>query len=325
MANDLFALAGGKVLVIGVGAAGCRIAGAGALDDAVDEPPRRVAWCAAHSNAAELLATGLDQKLQFDIAAGPFAARSAARSVAARDAQVARVCAGRSVALLAAAWGDEAVGTIVPPLARALRRRLCVCILASRPQSSGTSRWELDEAGAEQLASAADLAVCLQSLGPPAAALDVAVAARRAADEQKLLAATRALARVFSAGADGGFTPEALRGGLSGAGVLRACLGAASGPHAAARAAEAAVAQLDGKCREPGGLSGAAAAVLAGHELSVGETQDVLSRLRACQARCEPLVGSAADSSLSDDAVCLLLLRPAGSPNIVPLETARAP
>jgi hypothetical protein len=318
MAGDLFALSGGDVLVIGVGSAGCRVAGAGALEDSVGEPPQRLAWCAAHSDPVSLIATGLDRKLIFDIPTGPFAARNAARSVAACEAELTALCAGKSAVVVAGVWDEAVASVIIPPLAGALRRRLFTCVIAAGGMQSFR-----DDAPAE-LQDAADVAAWFPNgcLVPPR--LDVGAAAYQDEADRCLLAATQTLARALAGDSASAFAPKSLRTSLRGNEALTGYFGAATGVQAAFHAADAALAAAE---RSSGGLNSArslAAAVLVGQEPSLMETQDLAQRLKRQSCEREPLVGLSAEPSLGDSAYCVLLLQSAGSPNVVPLEAVGA-
>lgn len=308
MAGDLFAQSGGNALILGVGSAGCRIAGAGALEDAANEPPQRAAWGAAHSRRAELIATGLERKLLIEIAPGPFAARSAAHGIAARQAELAAACAGRPAALLVGVADESIAGVLLPALAAALRRSLFVSVIAA-----GTS------GAVRQLQGAADLLVHLVAEEAPA---DTPFAALRARTERMLLGAVQTLAAMLPASADSGFTPAELRSVLRGSEPLRGRLYAASGPDAAVLAVEAALTEAEKFRAEADGAAGISAAVLTGREPSAASARCLTRTLQGLSSGSARLFGLCTQPAMGEEAFCLALTRPAGSGNVVALEAA---
>src|SRR5205823_523709 len=75
--TSLFTTPRARVLTIGVGSMGCAAARMGAENG---DESGSVCWSALHANAAELIATGLEQKFFLKIPEGPFAAQHIAQS-----------------------------------------------------------------------------------------------------------------------------------------------------------------------------------------------------------------------------------------------------
>jgi len=117
---DLFNQPCADVLVIGVGALGCAVAGRGALNDA-SEFPRQAEWSAIHSQSSELFATGLDQRLHLVLPAGPISEAAITLVLEARAEEWKRWCSGKRFVLIAAAEDDAFANCVAQALAALLR------------------------------------------------------------------------------------------------------------------------------------------------------------------------------------------------------------
>jgi hypothetical protein len=332
MGEDLFSTAGAHVLAIGVGRLGGEAASGGALADASGHSLPRALWAAADSDAAHLIATGLDHKLHIPLARGAFAAKSAAQGIAACEGELASVCAGKNVALVFGSADEEPVAAILPELASELRRReLAVCVVAAGGDASSRE-------GARGIADGADVVLRIPAGGTDDP-LEPAVGGARELRMQKLLAAVQALAGVLSQAECGGFSVEKLREVLRGSGPVFAAVGQADGPAAVPRAFELAAEEaaafralpehcrerevaepLDPIVREP--ALDVAVAVLAGSAPSRAEVRDVAQYLGRFATSRAPLVGFQRHADLDDEAICLVMLRHAASRNVVALMSA---
>src|SRR6185369_10196955 len=95
--QTLFTSQRARVLTIGVGSLGCATARMGA-ENADDNGS--ISWSAAHDNAAELIATGLEEKIFLKIPQGPFAAQHVERSIYENSEAIAALARGRDAVLL---------------------------------------------------------------------------------------------------------------------------------------------------------------------------------------------------------------------------------
>lgn len=103
--SDLFNQPCADVLVIGVGALGCAVAGRGALNDA-SEFPRQADWAAIHTQSSELFSTGLDQRLHVVLPAGAPNEDAIALVLEARADEWQRWCTGKRHVLVVACDDD---------------------------------------------------------------------------------------------------------------------------------------------------------------------------------------------------------------------------
>lgn len=117
---DLFNQPCADVLVIGVGALGCAVAGRGALNDA-SECPRQAEWSAIHAQSSELFATGLDQRLHLMLPPGPISDAAVGLVLEARADEWKRWCAGKRSILIVAADDDAFATCVAHGLAGLLR------------------------------------------------------------------------------------------------------------------------------------------------------------------------------------------------------------
>ncbi len=114
--DTLFTQNSSRVLAIGAGSLGCMAAKLGSEngDDGA------AAWCAAHVNSPELIATGLDKKLFLKSASGPFADQVLARSVEENIAVLERFSGGCDAAILCGELGDAFAIQLIAALSDAL-------------------------------------------------------------------------------------------------------------------------------------------------------------------------------------------------------------
>src|SRR5262245_57343676 len=120
-----------SVLTIGVGSTGARVAKA-AVERADDAPCS--CWSAAHTDAAELIATGLEHKFLIETGDGPCELPDVFARLAESESTLAALTAARSTVVLIAALGERSTEILLPPLAKLLREAgLFVCIVGSLP------------------------------------------------------------------------------------------------------------------------------------------------------------------------------------------------
>jgi cell division GTPase FtsZ len=318
---DLFANGAGTICAIGVGSLGGRVASLGAANA---DGCGGALWAVAHCDRAELLATGLERKIHLDVMPGPIAAPVAEQVAAEREDEVAALLAGRSVVMLLGSLGEAAGSTLLPALAKVLRRRkLFVCVIACDPLPFQDDPLILQENIAERLHAESDLfirispAVVAAGLNP-----DLPVSAIIAAAERKTLAVAETLTGVLSENVSG-FTLPSLRQTLRGGGPLTLGLGIARGCNAPLLAADAALRHIAPERLEmdDNAPAGIAAAVVSGRELSVSEAEALREICRTGSGTQKPaaltLLGHCRQEHMDTEAVCLLLVRYAGSRNVV--------
>jgi cell division GTPase FtsZ len=326
MSESLFTHTAANVLVLGVGSLGGRVAKAGA-ENAAEQPC--AAWAAAHTNAVELIATGLEHKLHLKLPDSPCSRQTVAAVLHEHDEHLAALVAGRSTVILAAALGESTAAVLLAALAPGLRRKgLLVCVVAGEPFSfeHGACGPQAD-AAREALAANTDLFVTLPAqLMAQGLSDDCALSRFNAAAEQAILAATVALAGALNHGRpEHHFTAAGLRPFLGGV-RLAAGLGLACGNEAPLRATEAALATL---LKNAEGLDPETAryavALAAARDLSLAEAEAVAHKLQtalpsgaaAAAPRPPALLAFSTQSHLGDEAICLLLARPSTPANVV--------
>lgn len=141
--SDLFNQPCADVLVIGVGALGCAVAGRGALNDA-SEFPRQADWAAIHTQSSELFSTGLDQRLHVVLPGGPISEAAIALILDARAEEWKRWCVGKRFVLIAASEDDAFAAA-------------AACALAGMLRDSGTALLLAYASGEEQNGASSDL------------------------------------------------------------------------------------------------------------------------------------------------------------------------
>ncbi len=328
MAVDLFAQTTSTILALGVGGAGGRVATAGAANADVAGGAPCAAWCAAHLDRAELMATGLDRRILLEAADGPFVFQNAEHSVAAHAAKLAALMAGRGAVILLGCLEEHSARVLLPALGGYFRaENLFVCAIAAEPaHASPDSSSTLD-----RIAANCDLFLTLspeilRAGVDPSCPLSELAAAR----ERKLLAAAEALAGALACGVPGlQFSAPQLRAALRG-GDIRTTLANASGPEALLRAAQAALEQL-----ESAPLAGAhfpilASALMTSREPSALEADALRHLLRERNATAQSthgaptLLGVSTQAHLEDEAVCVLMAGHASRGKAIPLSSMRA-
>jgi hypothetical protein len=185
---DLFANSS-TTLVLGVGTLGAEVAAAGAADDDGSDGFRFACWGAAHTDAARLIATGLERKLLLDsgpAASGPFAERNLQRSIAAKEDDLRALTAGRDVVILTGSLQEQTAALLIPALAVEFTQRgLYVCAVTLESSSDDTKRQPIH----------ADLRVPVIDDG---ASGEIAVGAGRRRVQRKLLASIQEMAQLLA-------------------------------------------------------------------------------------------------------------------------------
>jgi cell division GTPase FtsZ len=322
MAGTLFSQPYAPFLALGVGELGGRAAAAGALEGFGEKAP----WSACDSQASRLLSTGLERKLLIEL---PDQARPdvANELVAAKKADLRALASRRTVALLFGALGGTSSALLLPALSAALREQgLFVCVIGVEPfELEGAARSAAASRCAALLPGAADLflqmpsAPLLAPLGPTASLSQ----AYRAA-ESALSGAVEALLGAFvGTSAAPAFTASRLSNALRGTGAASAAIGFGSGLDAPRAALEAALAEHWQAAGMGTGEGGLATALVAGREIALAEAQLITKRLQEGRpAGAAALLGLGLDSSLGDEARCLILRRAGPSRNVISLNSA---
>lgn len=309
MATTLFGQAYASFLALGVGGLGGRAAAAGCLDGFGERMP----WAACDTQAARLLATGLERKLRLDLPRA-FRPEFVERSLEAQGEPLRRLLRKKELVILFGALDEPDTLPLCAALGGHLRRekrRVCTIGLEPFPGKAGVTPERLDGSELFLRLSSAAREVDLEP-GTPAARF-----ARLG--EEALSSAVEALLAVW-VGCESapGFSFDELREFLRGASVPSA-VGASQGREAAVEAVERALSC--GRQAEGGGV---AIAIAAGREFSWAEVQGIRSRLeKAFGAGTALLLGFGTDPALANDARCLLMCRPVASPNVVPLNSGQ--
>ena len=308
--SDLFAEQNGDILVLGLGDAGGRVAGAGCDNASHPESPLRVSWAAAHERPAALIATGLEQKVLFNSSEGPFARKRAAQYVAMRETELLRLAAGKSVVIIAGALDEQTVRVFLPAIAEALQRSsdLLVCAVGCDPSGKANASQELED-------------TCHLLIQPSVDKLAREFRDRPQQEFQKALEhrLLQAIETLSGALCGSSITPAALRGALRGNGALYAGIGVARGPEAILESVEAALADSSAGRME---YSGLLAAVAAPRPLTVSETGRIHERLRAWGSiDGRVLLGSSVQFCPVADAVALVLCRQASGNKVISIDS----
>ena len=192
MMTDLFTQSVSTILVLGAGSLGAEAAAAGAIEDTAGDGLPLAFWAGAHTDAARLLATGLQRKLLLDAGpapSGPFAERAIERSIAEQNDALRALLAGRATVVLCGSLLEPDGALLLPVLARALKQR-------------GVVMWAvaLDDGRAA-------VALPLRSCVPIACTEEALSGPARADARNKLLFATQQLLRALTDAAENGSVP----------------------------------------------------------------------------------------------------------------------
>ncbi|MCZ7644451.1 MAG: hypothetical protein M5U26_04075 [Planctomycetota bacterium] len=264
-------------------------------------------------HAPRLFSTGLEQKLCVN-----------GRRLEAREDDLEPWLEGRSVALLVAALHDPAAELLMPLCAAFHARgvRPVVLGLDPFPFEPAPAGERAAEAAASCLTQAdAVLLLSSEAICEPAGARNLEAVWESGA--QALLGGSQALLGALSGGRLA--APEAwaeLRAALAGQGAVYAALGVGRGPDAAARALADAMHLRWKRHLSTGRAAPRAALLAAGREVTLPEARALHAGLGELGAP-PPVLIAGDDSSLDDEARCLVLARAALSPNVIPLAGAR--
>lgn len=313
MSSTLFTQEQGPVLVLGVGTLGCAAARLGAENS---DEPAGVCWSAAHTNGAELIATGLEKKILIKIPEGPFAERHVARAVAENSGTLGELARGRDAVLLCGCLGDAWVPAAMQALSAAfMRLKTHVFVLALEPFSLlGSPNLEELEARAEGLARGVPLLLLLNAgIEKVSAGISARRIERMAAE--RLMTAAECFAAALNSSRESALQLSAMRGGYRGA---LACAGGSfgnQGGSAACAAFELALASLDENGRE----SLSAVCLQSAEELSFRDARAILGRMPET-ARSRAVVCAAAKPAFAGQTACLLLSGERHAANVVGIE-----
>lgn len=286
--TTLFTQAYAPFLALGVGKLGAAAAARGWQENLADGIP----WAGCDTQAARLIATGIERKLLLEGAGGPQAL------LAERAAALEALSLKRTVAVLFGDGTDPEAAGLLAELARLLRERhLHVCLIATAPPQ-GASGDPLAEAEGH-----AELAVRLNA----------------GAEEgsRELLVAVHALLGAFA----GGLSFDETKSALAGAGPVRAFAGLGRGAQAPDDALVQALAQAGTNAQS---LHARVAVMLtAGREMNLDEYRLLRGRFESGPASpAGVLLGVGCDTALDEEAHALVLCRAPHSANVVRLTLA---
>ena len=313
MGSTLFTQEQSPVLVLGVGTLGCAAARLGAENS--DEPPG-VCWSAAHTNGAELIATGLEKKIFLKIPEGPFAARNVARGVEENFGMITALARGRDAVLLCGCLSDALTPAAMLALSAAFcRLKTHVFVLALEPFSLlGMPNLAELESRAEGLARGVPFFMLLNAgIEKVSAGISARRIERMAAE--RLMSAAECFAAALDSSRESALQLSALRGHYRGA---LACAGGSfgnQGGSAACAAFDLALASLDENGRE----SLSAVCLQSAEELSFRDARAILGRMPD-DARSRAVVCAAAKPAFAGQTACLLLSGDRRAANVVGIE-----
>jgi len=284
---------------------GGRAAAAGCLDGFGE----RVPWAACDTQAARLLATGLERKLHLDVPR-TFRPEFIGRSLEAQREPLARLLRKKELVVLFGALDEP----VTLPLCAALgghmrteKHRVCTIGLEPLLPSTRSERGGLN---------GSDLFLRVAAAFRTEAFRSDTTAARfaRLGEETLSFAVQALLAALVGCESAPGFSFDELREFLRG-GVIPSTVAASQGPEAVLAAFEQVMSV--GCAKEN---CGAAVAMAAGREFSWSEVRTIRSRMaETFDSEMPSPVGFGTDPALGDDVRCLLMCRPRASRNVVPL------
>jgi len=307
--NTLFTTPRARVLTIGVGSMGCAAARMGAENG---DESGSVCWSALHDNAAELIATGLEQKVFLKIPEGPFAAQHIAHSIAQNSERLAELADGRDAVVLCGCMSEPHAGTILACVYAALTEmKSRVFVLALEPHSL-LSLQVLEELEERTLLLAQSVSF-LALLNPGTEKVSAGISTRRL----QRMAAERLMgaAECFASALDPVNETSPFLRNMRGA--HRAVFAAANGGAAALTAFELAIASYDENARER--LS--AVILQSAEELPFRDARAILRKMSE-DARHRAAVCTAACPAFAGQTACLLFSAEPRAANVVGIEEA---
>lgn len=307
--DTLFTPQRGRILTIGVGSLGCAAARMGAENG---DEHGSVAWSAAHDNAAELIATGMEEKLFLKIPPGPFVAQYLTRCIDEKGAEIAAMVLGRDAVLLCGCLGEPHTGLILSLLSAsisALRTRVFVLALEPHTLLSIQVLEEL-EARATRLAESVPFLATLNS-GTEKVSLGVSTRRIQRMAAERLMGA----AECFASGLDPVNETSPFLQNMRG--THRAVFASASGAGASHAAFELALGAFDETSRER--LS--AVILQSAEELPLRDARAILQQM-SDNARQRAAVCASLRPAFAGQTACLLLSSVARTENVVGIEAA---
>jgi hypothetical protein len=304
MSVSLFDQDFSPVLALGAGSLGCLAAQLGAEER---QDSSGISWAAAHHNAVELIATGIEQKLHLKISEGPFAARSLAKSIDENASVLTKMARQRDAVILFGELGDARAMLLIKALDAALRQqKLPVFALALEPFAllAESNLDELD-AAREQFAKSVSCLLVV-SVGLDKITLGIAARRIRKMAAQRLVSVVECFARALQHPSDAGRRLSALRG------AHRAIWAEGQGKNPALLAVEEALAAL----KDAPETRLTAAILLTSDEFSVREMHAVTVKLEQA-AKAAVTVCAVTQPAFAGHAECLLLFGAARAPNVV--------
>jgi len=313
---DLFEFDGGEILVLGVGAAGGRVAGRGSEDASDAIGSLRVRWSAAHSQPAELIATGLENKILLASVEGPFALRRARYSVKQREPELEQILKGKSCVFLIGSQGEATACAMFSALAESIAalKDVFICALVAEPPFSVAGA----DVGLHEFKDAVHLWIRVPSRILCAGMEQQPIGAVQSHSECKLLLIMQTLIGVLSNENAGSISIDSFQETVRGSGPFVAGIGFGTGIDAVQTAADAALFELKKNALDLP-VSGAALAMASPTDLSSYDAHLLMERFRnACDGKTL-LAGFSRLATLDDEAVCLALLRYRTASNIITL------
>jgi hypothetical protein len=318
--SDLFAQTRNSTLVIGLGRLGARVAAAGAAHGECGS----ATWAAIHTDAAELIATGLIRKVLLHLPETSLAAATVYAELFNNEAEITNLASGFSSIILVGSAADG--GSILMPACSAVFEKVLPATpliaiagdsTALEPSLQGSRFDRLVNA----LEDTCDLVIPLNSAilrcgltaDSPITSVDTVAA-------KKMLACAQALTgAMMRDDRNSRFTLPGLKNVLR-SGVAALGLGTASGSNAPLLAAESATRRI---AADPIRFSGVAVALICGRVLSVVEAHALLEVLQSELKADQPvLLGLATEEHLDDEAICLIIASSPSSANVIKLESA---
>jgi len=317
MPTDLFAPHADTILVLGVGSLGGRIASLGALGA---DSASSITWGAAHANAPELIATGLERKLLIQ-AEGPFAATRARHLVTEQRPVLRLWTMGKSVVLLVGAAGERAVAALLPALAESFsRQHIFVGAVLTGDCSAAHTPDRPPLIDMPKLQEHCDLAVMLPpELVSAALPVESTISAWHAAHEKRVLSIVETLAGALTSESDGNAfdadTLRRLRGGVPAVGF-----GYATGANCLQTALETALQAIRGSSEPLGQL---AVSIQAGWALTLAELRAISGKLDDVALPRPASLAFSHHPQMTSEAACLILGTAPVRAKVVHLDAAR--
>jgi len=200
--SDLFELNCSTTLVLGAGTLGAEVAAAGSVEDDGSDGMRLACWSAVHTDAARLIASGLEHKLLLETGpacTGPFAEHTLRRNLVARQDQLSALINARNAVIITGSLHEQSAALLIPALASEIAQRglhVSVVTLESFSQKG------------QRLPILADVRVPVIDDG---AGGEIAVGTGRRRVQKKLLEVILEMARILAEAPDAQFASEALQ------------------------------------------------------------------------------------------------------------------